>query len=387
MKINRKFKTLLYKTLLLCLGWFIVALWISTMTFLNQIQGNFSQSLSTLNVILFEVTCIIPWAVSTPFIIWATNKYRLEGEAPIKAFSVHFLAMVVIFTFHSIVQSYAVSVFYQYAFSWSYVQRDFVGFLDMRLMLYTSVVLGVCAINFHQKTRESKLREPRLKAQLNDARYHALLNQVQPTFLLNSIDDIRENVRNNPDESEEILTRFSDLLRIMLQNATREEVIIKKDLRSYYLYLYLLEKRFGITIEKKTDINQECYEAMVPAYLVYLLLILLIEEIVLTEPKKIAEIKRVHYSAKRTNDMTCLIIKIEELKLTSTDLNKYLGRSQFEDIRQRLRRKYGNSIALKIRTAGKTLQMSFQIPFRTEKTDEPSFIGKYNGNPENELVS
>src|SRR5690625_1500639 len=165
--------------------WIIMTLLISSITFIMAFQENYP--LDTVEILTFEFRCITPWILSTPFIIWVARKYRLEKNLLLTGLPVHFLPALFVFAFLSFFQSYEVSVYFDYAFDWSYLRRDFAGFLDWRVMLYTGVVLGVYAVDFQRKNRESKLREPRLKAKLNKARYHALLNQIHPDFLLNTI--------------------------------------------------------------------------------------------------------------------------------------------------------------------------------------------------------
>lgn len=374
MNIKRRWKIFLNKTLLVSLVWFIVALVISSITFLNQLQGNYSLTLSPGNVILFEVACIIPWAICTPLIVWVARSYPLEKYLLSRSIPAHFLTALFVFVFHSVVQSYQVFVFYESSMDWAYLKRDFLGFLDMRMMLYAGVVLSVYVIDFQRKERKSRLKEPRLKARLAKARYQAILNQVQPAFLLDSIDTIRENVRFDADESEQILTDFSDLLRIMLQNTEREEVPIQEDLESYRLYVRLLEKRLGTEIECVTHVDEACAEAMAPSSRI---LISLIEELLSADRASARRINRLSYTATCSHSKVYIRLSIGGLELFRESLWSYLKVMRFTDIRRHLSRMYGNKAGIEVRVDTRALNVQLRFPLMMEGQDEEPWAEIY----------
>lgn len=355
---GKELKILAIKSLVVMVLWTVIILLISSITFLSFMQEGFS--MGVFEVIIYEFLCISPWILFTPVIVWLARAYRFESSNFIKSLGIHLGAAAVVFSMHSVVQSYTNSFYYETVFSLAYIQRDFLGFLDMRVMLYVGILLAVYAIDFHRKNREIRLTEPRLRAELNKAKFHALLNQIQPEFLLNSIESIKLSLDRNKEQSEEILTEFSDLLRIMLANVNKEEVSIKEDLESYYLYTNIIQKRLGLTISVQEDIEEECYDAMVPSFL---MLIPVFEEIInyINPPNQV--IQRICYIARRVSDKTHLEAIIEGKNIPSKEIPKILRKVGFSGIIEKLQSKYGDNVEFKTKTGTDYICISFEMPY------------------------
>lgn len=353
------------KSLVIMGLWTVVILLISSITFLSSIQEGLS--MGVLEVIIFELLCISPWIVFTPAIIILARTYRFEKHTIYSSIGVHLAAITVVFSLHTIVQSYTVSFYYDVAFSWSYIQRDFLGFIDMRVLLYVGILLAVYTIDFQKKNREIRLLEPRLKAELNKAKFQALLNQVQPDFLLNSIESIRESLDKDEEKSEEILTEFSDLLRIMLANVNRDEVTIREDLESYHLYTNILQKRLAQKIEVESNIGEKCYDALVPSFL---MLIPVFEQIIDAINPKTDAIHSISYQAKHIAGKTHLEAVIEGKNIPYKEMPKLLQRIGFPEIIEKLQSKYGEDIELRTRTEIHCIRMAFVIPYLIAEDSE-----------------
>lgn len=369
---GKELKKLAIKSLVVMVLWTVVILLISSITFLSFMQEGFS--MGVFEVIAYEFLCISPWIIFTPVIIWLARAYRFDSANFLKSAGIHLGAAAVVFSLHSVIQSYTNSFYYESVFSLAYIQRDFLGFLDMRVMLYVGILLAVYAIDFHRKNREIRLEEPRLKAELNKAKFHALLNQVQPEFLLNSIESIKGSLDKSKEQSEEILTEFSDLLRIMLANVNKEEVSIKEDIESYYLYTNIIQKRLGIPISVKEDIEDECYDAMVPSFL---MLIPVFEEIInhVSPPGRF--IQKICYIARRVADKTHLEAVIEGKNIPSKQVPRILQKVGFSEIIEKLQSKYGDHVEFKTKTGTDYICISFEMPYIV--SEEPSRHHIVNG--------
>ncbi|MGD8428308.1 MAG: histidine kinase [Balneolaceae bacterium] len=350
--------------------WIGVAFLISSITFLNQIQENYSENLSVLNVLLFETVCISPWAVSTPFIVRIARRFRFEEGQRLTSAVVHFLVALAVFSFHTIIQSLTVTWFYHDPVSLSYMWLDFRGFLDMRLMLYTGLLLGIYAIDFQKRNREIELREPRLKAQLNRAKYRAMINQIQPDFLIDSIESIERNIADDPERAEHVLIDLSDLLRIMLKNIEREEVSIQEDLESFHLYVEILRNRLDTDIREKTDISPDCYHARIPSFL---LLVPFLEKVIEKTPDT-GSIKSISYKAERVGNEVHLEASIDGVPTTSEVLDKEQKR-RLANILTRLKDKFDDdSVKLTTEAKDSKIFIYFHIPFHGIKEDPEAVL-------------
>jgi len=259
-----------------------------------------------------------------------------------------------------VIQSLAVSWFYHEPLTWSYLWLDFRGFIDMRLMLYIGLLLGIYAIDLQRKNREIQLKEPRLKAQLNNAKYRALLNQIQPDFLIDSISSIERNLPDDPRKAEHILIDLSDLLRIMLRNIDREEVSIQKDLESFQLYVSILQNRFDSDIQKKTNIDPNCYDARIPSFLI---LIPFIEKVVENASRDHHTISSISYEARREGDEVHLESTIDGIPQGDAEILDATQQKKLTDISKRLKNKFGRAVELIAQKQDSQLLIQLMIPY------------------------
>jgi ligand-binding sensor domain-containing protein len=108
--------------------------------------------------------------------------------------------------------------------------------------------------------REKKLSE--LQHRTSQLEMHALRAQMNPHFLFNSLNSInRFIIQNNTDQASAYLTKFSRLMRLILQNSQNELVPLENELDALKLYLELEAVRFdhhftyNIKIDEHLDIG------------------------------------------------------------------------------------------------------------------------------------
>jgi LytS/YehU family sensor histidine kinase len=108
--------------------------------------------------------------------------------------------------------------------------------------------------------REKKLSE--LQHRTSQLEMHALRAQMNPHFLFNSLNSInRFIIQNNTDQASAYLTKFSRLMRLILQNSQNELVPLENELDALKLYLELEAVRFDhhftyrIKIDEHLDIG------------------------------------------------------------------------------------------------------------------------------------
>lgn len=345
--------------------WTIIILLISLMTLFSSLQQE--MSIGVVEAIIFEFWCITPWIVLTPAVIRLARTYPFEYPVMYKSLGVHLAAATLLFSLHCLVQSYTVSIYYDdISFGWPYLKRDFLGFIDMRLMLYVGILLAVYSLDFYRKNQKIQLKEPQLKAELNRARFHAILNQIQPDFLLNSIESIKKSLNESQEEAEEILTEFSDLLRIMLANIEREEVTIREDLESYFLYTELLQKRLGQRIQIESNIDDECYDDLIPPFLV---VIPVLEEVVCTLEKGRGRMDRISYNAHHVNGRINLEAVIEGKNILSDELSHILKKIGIIEVIERLEERFEENIQLITKGQRHRIRMSIALPYRKAPAD------------------
>lgn len=360
---------LVVKSLVIIGFWSVVILLISSITMLTTLQEG--SDIDFFGIIWFEVLCISPWIALTPAIIWLARSYKFEQKGLYTSIAIHLFSMLLLFSIHSLVQSFTVSKFYDVAFTWAYIQRDFLGFIDMRVMLYAGILLGVYTLDFQRKDRAIQMKEPRIKAELNKAKFQALINQIQPDFLMETIDAIKNSLDVGEEASEEILTEFSDLLRIMLSNVKKDEVVLEEDLEAFELYARILKKRLGQDMLIEKNIEEPCNEALVPSFLI---LIPVFEQIIASIDPSRNSIRKVSYDAMVKQGNIHLQVAIEGENLPYPDVPKYLMNTEILKIVDKYQNKY-REVDFKTRTGKKRITINLTFPFLPAEQENENSIG------------
>ncbi len=114
----------------------------------------------------------------------------------------------------------------------------------------TLLVLGFIIFrNIILKRRNEKLKSERLQNQLkqeaSELEMQALRAQMNPHFIFNSLNSINRFIlQNNKAQASEYLTKFSRLVRLILQNSQSALIPLESELESLQLYLELEAVRF-----------------------------------------------------------------------------------------------------------------------------------------------
>jgi tetratricopeptide (TPR) repeat protein len=92
---------------------------------------------------------------------------------------------------------------------------------------------------------ESKRTQAELQQQATELEMQALRAQMNPHFIFNSLNSINRFIlQNNKAQASEYLTKFSKLVRMILQNSQASFITLENELESLKLYLDLEALRF-----------------------------------------------------------------------------------------------------------------------------------------------
>ncbi|HWR34106.1 MAG TPA: histidine kinase, partial [Chitinophagaceae bacterium] len=101
------------------------------------------------------------------------------------------------------------------------------------------------------RSRMGQIRkEEQLKHQKTEAEMKALRSQMNPHFIFNCLNTIDAYIlRNKQEEASDILQKFSELMRQVLDNSRYDKVLIEKELKALELYVnleeYILDHHFS----------------------------------------------------------------------------------------------------------------------------------------------
>lgn len=98
----------------------------------------------------------------------------------------------------------------------------------------------------HQQEALSKQKEASLLQKISVMEMTALRSQMNPHFIFNCLNSIKSYALNNDTENVSLyLTRFSRLIRLVLENSQSERINLSVELETLRLYMEMEKLRFG----------------------------------------------------------------------------------------------------------------------------------------------
>ncbi len=121
----------------------------------------------------------------------------------------------------------------------------------------TSVPVGIAVIITSFLTARSFLREwkqsvvdaEKYKRETLQARYDALMSQVNPHFLFNSFNVLTDLVYVDQDLATKFIQQLSKVYRYVLESSTKELVELATEMEFLRAYVFLLQIRFGNNLQ------------------------------------------------------------------------------------------------------------------------------------------
>ncbi|HNP22497.1 MAG TPA: histidine kinase [Panacibacter sp.] len=109
-----------------------------------------------------------------------------------------------------------------------------------------------------KKEMEKQVERSELLAQKSEIEMQALRAQMNPHFIFNSLNSINRFIlQNNKAEASEYLTKFSKLVRLILQNSQFSMISLDSEIESLSLYLELEALRFNYYFAYKINIASD----------------------------------------------------------------------------------------------------------------------------------
>lgn len=140
-------------------------------------------------------------------------------------------------------------------------QQTLIRNISIGVGIFSISILAIGLTLFRRK------KEADLNAKLVTSELQKLKAQMNPHFIFNSLNSINDYIsRNKKEEANHYVTRFSMMMRKILNNSKEEEVSLNDEIEFLEMYLKLeqqrLENRFEYTIDVDNDIDKE--DTLVP---------------------------------------------------------------------------------------------------------------------------
>jgi two-component sensor histidine kinase len=191
------------------------------------------------------------------------------------------------------------------------------------LLAYGAIIGLMHSVHFYRRFRERERSALALESNLANARLNALRAQLHPHFLFNSLNAIAALLRRDARLAEATLLALSDLLRLALSQAEKQEVPLREEMNFVNRYLEIQQTRFGAKLHVEQDVAPATLDCLVPT----LSLQPLVENAIRhgIEPAESAGLLRL--TAHRQNGKLVMTVEDDGVGL----INKAVDVSKFED--------------------------------------------------------
>ncbi len=145
-----------------------------------------------------------------------------------------------------------------------------IGLIILVGLIGALVTLSVRARQTQQQLEASELRRV-TERQLQQSELKVLRSQMNPHFIFNVLNSINNfSLNNDADNTSAYLTKFSRLMRLVLENSRSERISLENDLNALSLYIQLESLRFKnkIKYELLVDENIDQKYVKVPPLLI-----------------------------------------------------------------------------------------------------------------------
>jgi sensor histidine kinase YesM len=133
-------------------------------------------------------------------------------------------------------------------------------------LLVYGVILSVShALDYYRKYHERTVQTLELEKHLTEARLQALLHQLKPHFLFNTLNGIASLMHTDVDAADRMLVRLSELLRITMSHTGAPQTTLREEVAFLERYLDIEKIRFRNRLDVVIAVDADAIDAQVPS--------------------------------------------------------------------------------------------------------------------------
>jgi sensor histidine kinase YesM len=130
-------------------------------------------------------------------------------------------------------------------------------------ILWAAAGFAVIAVLAFIAYRNNRLKnETRLSQQVTEGEMKALRSQMNPHFIFNALNSIRQYINSSPELADRYLVTFSKLMREVLENSEKESVPLEKEISMLRKYMDLESIRLPFGFDQDIIIEPSIDEEM-----------------------------------------------------------------------------------------------------------------------------
>jgi two-component system, LytTR family, sensor kinase len=133
------------------------------------------------------------------------------------------------------------------------------------LLVYSVILTVSHALDYYRKYHERTVQTLELEKHLTEARLQALLHQLKPHFLFNTLNGIASLMHTDVDAADRMLVRLSELLRITMSHTGAPRTTLREEITFIERYLDIEKIRFRNRLEVSIAIDEDAIDGQVPS--------------------------------------------------------------------------------------------------------------------------
>lgn len=133
----------------------------------------------------------------------------------------------------------------------------------LSLLVFSGMIATAFSLYFaYQRAKEESLAS---RAEVAEARYHVLENQMRPHFLFNALNSLAELIESGREDAAETTYKLSNLYRRILANSGLKTASLESEVEIVRDYLELEQLRFGSRLRFEFRLPEQCEGIFLPS--------------------------------------------------------------------------------------------------------------------------
>ena len=207
------------------------------------------------------------WALLAVGVYWISCRYVITKDHWKSAIVVHVLACLIAYATHVSIQiaCMALPAYQTTHADWNEaIAYHVVSSIFTNILTYWGIVGASHAFIFYSRYRQREVQAAVLESELHKAQLSALIMQLRPHFLFNTLNAISSLMYRNVEEADRMIAQLGDLLRSTIDMTGVTRVTLNEEIQFLQQYLQIEEVRFGNRLSVTIDVADNVQHAIVP---------------------------------------------------------------------------------------------------------------------------
>jgi sensor histidine kinase YesM len=209
------------------------------------------------------------WAVLSVPILMFARRFPPEGGARWRTAGIHLMAALVASLFYVMLRALVGqlhSLLIDEPVTFGEIFRPLlVKTFPFNLLIYGVIISVSHAIDYYRRYHERTVHNLELEKHLAEARLQALLRQLKPHFLFNTLNGIASLMHSDVHAADRMLVRLGELLRLTMSHPGQPLTRLSEEIAFIEKYLEIERIRFRDRLSVKFEIDPAVLDAEVPS--------------------------------------------------------------------------------------------------------------------------